>query len=225
MTNSNQSKNVSAECEWEHSDACNKPNRRSSIVPNHLPRPVAWLQGITLVWMSIECAGSLWAAAHAHSVALLVFGSDSLIELLSAIVVLLQFLPHFPLRKSNADRIAAVLLFLLAASVVCIAILAYRMPKEISWLGIAITSLALIAMPVLAQLKRKQARDLDNCALAADAAQSAACAYLAAVTLAGLAAYAIWHVSWVDTVAALCAVPILVVEGRRTLRGEGCCCD
>jgi divalent metal cation (Fe/Co/Zn/Cd) transporter len=79
-------------------------------------------------------------------------------------------------------------------------------------------------MPVLAWLKRRQARVLDNRALAADATQSATCAYLAAVTLAGLAAYALFHVAWIDTVTALAAVPILVVEGRRTWRGEGCGC-
>ena len=65
---------------------------------------------------------------------------------------------------------------------------------------------------------------MDNRALAADAAQSATCAYLAAVTLAGLAAYAVWRVAWVDTAAALIAVPIIVVEGRRAWRGEGCGC-
>ena len=67
-----------------------------------LPRQLAWLQGITLVWMVLECGGSLWAAARAHSVALLAFGSDSLIEMMSATVVLLQFLPRFPLKKSHA---------------------------------------------------------------------------------------------------------------------------
>lgn len=191
-----------------------------------LPRQVAWLQGITLAWMTVECACSLLAAARAHSVALLAFGADSLIELLSAIVVLLQFLPRFPLRKAQADRAASFLLFLLAGAVVCIAILDYGAPKEISWLGIAITSVALLEMPILARLKRKQAKALNNRALAADAAQSATCAYLAAVTLAGLAAFAIWRVSWVDSAAALCAVPILIVEGRRAWRGEGCgCCS
>jgi divalent metal cation (Fe/Co/Zn/Cd) transporter len=79
-------------------------------------------------------------------------------------------------------------------------------------------------MPVLARLKRRQADALDNRALAADATQSATCAYLAAVTLAGLAINAVWHVAWIDTVAALVAVPILIVEGRRTWRGEGCGC-
>lgn len=194
--------------------------------PAALPRQVAWLQGITLAWMTVECACSLWAAARAHSVALLAFGSDSLIELLSAVVVLLQFMPRFPLRKAHAEKSAAVLLFLLAAAVIAIAALAYGTPKHTSWLGMAITAAALVAMPVLARLKRRQARKLDNRALAADAAQSATCAYLAAVTLAGLAAYAVWRVSWVDSAAALLAVPILVVEGRRAWRGECCgCCD
>jgi len=196
----------------------------SCAAPAALPRPVAWLQGITLGWMTLECAASLYAAARAHSVALLAFGSDSLVELLSAVVVLLQFLPRFPLKKAHAERAAAMLLFVLAVAVVCIATLNYQAPVEASLLGIVVTALALVAMPVLARLKRRQAHALNNRALAADATQSATCAYLAAVTLAGLVAYAIWRVVWVDTAAALVAVPILVVEGRRTWRGESCGC-
>ena len=196
----------------------------SCAAPAELPRQVAWLQWVTLVWMALECGASLFAAARAHSVALLAFGSDSLVELLSAAVVLLQFLPRFPLKKTHAERAAAILLLALAAVVVAIAALSFGAPVETSPLGIAITALALVAMPVLAALKRKQARVLNNRALAADATQSATCAYLAAVTLAGLVIYAVWRVSWVDTVAALVAVPILLVEGRRTWRGEGCGC-
>jgi divalent metal cation (Fe/Co/Zn/Cd) transporter len=189
-----------------------------------MPRQLKWLQWITLVWMVLECGGSLVAAARAHSVALLAFGSDSLIELLSAVVVLLLFFPRFPLKKAQAERTAAVLLFLLAGVVVLIAALEYGAPRETSYLGMGITAAALVVMPVLARLKRKHARAMENRAVAADATQSATCAYLAAVTLAGLLAYAIWQVSWVDTVAALAAVPILIVEGRRTWRGEGCEC-
>jgi divalent metal cation (Fe/Co/Zn/Cd) transporter len=95
---------------------------------------------------------------------------------------------------------------------------------ETSRLGIAITVLALIAMPALAWLKRREARRINNRALAADATQSATCAYLAGVTLAGLLIFAIWQIRWVDTVAALAAIPILLVEGRRAWRGEGCGC-
>ena len=189
-----------------------------------LPGIVAWLQGITLAWMVFECAGSLYAAARARSVALLVFGSDSLIELLSALVVLLQFLPRFPLKKIQADRAAAILLFALAAAVVGIATLSYGSRVQPSRLGIALTALALVAMPILAWLKRRSARAINNRALAADATQSATCAYLAAVTLAGLVFNALWKLSWIDSVAALAAVPIVFAEGRRAWRGQGCGC-
>ncbi len=199
--------------------------RASCAAPVELPRQLAWLQWITLGWMAVECGVSLLAAARAHSMALLVFGADSFVEMLSAAVVLLQFLPRFPLKKPHAERAAAVLLFLLASSVVGIALLAYRGPRESSYLGIGITSLALVAMPVLAWLKRRLARALNNRALAADATQSATCSYLAAVTLAGLVAFAVWRVAWVDSVAALLAVPILMIEGRRAWRGEGCGCS
>jgi divalent metal cation (Fe/Co/Zn/Cd) transporter len=189
-----------------------------------LPRQVAWLQWITLTWMLLECGFSLWASAQAHSVALLVFGSDSLVEMLSATVVLLQFVPRFPLKKEHADKAAAVLLFLLAAVVVCIAWLGHMRPMETSCVGIGVTALALVVMPVLAWMKRRQAQRIDNRALAADATQSATRAYLAGVTLAGLVAYAVWQIRWVDTVAALVAVPLLIVEGRRAWRVEGCAC-
>jgi divalent metal cation (Fe/Co/Zn/Cd) transporter len=192
--------------------------------PAGLSRTVAWLQYVTIGWMLVECTLSLAAAAQAHSVALLAFGSDSLIELLSASVVLLQFLPRFPLKKMHAERAAAVLLFLLAGAVLIIALLAWRTPMETSCLGIGVTAAALVAMPVLAWLKRKHARKVNDRALAADAVQSATCAYLAAVTLAGLLIYALWRVAWVDSVAACAAAPVLIIEGRRAWRGEGCGC-
>lgn len=196
----------------------------SCAAPAVLPRALAWLQWITIAWMTVECGVSLWAAAQAKSVALLAFGSDSLIELLSATVVLLQFLPRFPLKKTHADKAAAVLLFALSVVVLCIAWMGRSRAMEASLAGIVVTVLALVAMPVLAWMKRKQARRLNNRALAADATQSATCAYLAAVTLGGLVVFAIWQIPWVDTVAALAAIPILIVEGRRAWQGEGCGC-
>jgi divalent metal cation (Fe/Co/Zn/Cd) transporter len=172
-------------------DCCGACAGPLAALPAGLSRAVAWLQCVTIGWMLVECTLSLAAAAQAHSVALLAFGSDSLIELLSASVVLLQFLPRFPLRKSHAERAAAVLLFLLAGAVLIIALLAWRTPMETSCLGIGVTAAALIAMPVLAWLKRRHARKVNDRALAADAVQSATCAYLAALTLAGLLIYAV----------------------------------
>ena len=42
-----------------------------------------------------------------------------------------------------------------------------------------------MVMPILSKAKRKAAFEADNRALAADAVQSATCAYLAAISLAG----------------------------------------
>jgi divalent metal cation (Fe/Co/Zn/Cd) transporter len=87
-----------------------------------------------------------------------------------------------------------------------------------------ITVAALVAMPVLATLKRREARRTNNLALAADAVQSATCAYLALITLAGLAANAAFHIPWIDSIAALLAIPILVKEGRSAWQGHTCAC-
>ena len=54
-------------------------------------RRIVWIQGITIGWMVVEAAVSLSVAWCAHSPALLAFGGDSAIELLSATVVYWRF--------------------------------------------------------------------------------------------------------------------------------------
>lgn len=191
-----------------------------------VPRAVLWLQGITLSWMLVECAVSLHAAKTARSTALLAFGADSLVELLSASVALLSFVPSFPITKNQASRWAGILLFLLAGVIAVAAVLSlnYGIRPETSSSGMGITIAALIVMPLLAWLKRKTARTTGNRALAADAVQSATCAYLAATTLIGLGVNAAFHIRWIDSIAALAALPILIVEGRRAIRGKSCGC-
>lgn len=188
------------------------------------------LQIITVTWMTIECGVSLFSAQRAHSPLLLAFGTDSFVELLSGGVVLWNAL-HFgqsrwSLSEQRAGKINGVLLFVLAATVVTISALSFIATEkpETSFLGMGITVAALLVMPLLSIYKRKAAVETGNVALAADSVQSATCAYLALITLAGLAVNALFHVPWIDSVAALGAVPILVVEGRRALRGESCGC-
>jgi divalent metal cation (Fe/Co/Zn/Cd) transporter len=193
------------------------------------PKPrvaVFWLQGVTLVWMLVEFGVSAYAAVTAHSPAMLAFGSDSLVELLSATVVLLQWVPSLSISERKAGRVAGALLFALAFVVAAIAVasLALRLRPATSYAGIAITVAALIAMPFLAFLKRREAHRSKNAALAADAVQSAACAYLALIALAGLVINAAFHVAWFDSFAALLAVPILIKEGWSAWKGRGCGC-
>ena len=157
---------------------------------------------------------------------MLAFGSDSLIELFSATVVLLQFLPQFPLSQACANRTAGTLLFALAGVVAAVAIaaLVLHAHPETSRLGIGITIAALIAMPALAWLKKREAARDYNPALRADAVQSATCAYLAGITVVGLGVNAVFDVAWFDSFAALVAVPLLFKEGKAAWRGESCGC-
>jgi divalent metal cation (Fe/Co/Zn/Cd) transporter len=210
----------------ETSQRTSGSNDYDCVTPVGVPTAVLWLQSITLVWMLVETAVSLYSAQNASSVALLAFGSDSFVELLSASVALLSFIPAVSLNKERAERWAGILLFILAGVVTLTAAasLFLRVQPEASCLGLGITVAALFVMPLLAWGKRKVAKDTNSRVLAADAVQSATCAYLAALTIAGLAINALFHIHWVDSVAALAAVPILMIEGRRAMRGEACGC-
>src|SRR5437899_10321249 len=86
-------------------------------------RRIHRIQAITIIWMSVESAVSLWAAWMARSPALLAFGGDSVIELLSAVVVLWRFRVHATRAgvEGRAACTAAAFLFGLAAYVLVIA--------------------------------------------------------------------------------------------------------
>lgn len=202
-----------------HADAC-LPVSKSRA------RTILRLQIITIGWMLIECSTALTAAWKAHSPALLAFGSDSSVELLSALVVLFQFTPVFKVSVERAARVAGFLLFILAAVVALISIsaLVFRVQPDASRLGIAVTAIALCIMPILSNAKRKNADITGNRALAADAVQSATCAYLAGLTLLGLVFNAALHIRWIDPLAALVAIPIICIEAKRALQGEQCGC-
>jgi divalent metal cation (Fe/Co/Zn/Cd) transporter len=199
---------------------------KATSTRNFPAKRVLWLQGLTLAWMLVELGVSAYAAATAHSAAILAFGSDSLVEVLSATVVLLQWAPRFTISERRATRVASVLLFVLAFVVAATAFgsLVLHVQPETSVAGIGITLAALVVMPIIASWKHSEARRLGNSALAADAVQSATCAYLAVIALVGLAANAFFHIAWFDSVAALIAVPILIREGRSAWRGQSCGC-
>jgi divalent metal cation (Fe/Co/Zn/Cd) transporter len=191
-------------------------------------RRIVWIQAITIGWMTVEAVVSLGAAWYARSPALLAFGGDSAVELLSGITVLWRFRIHGAHEQSEkqATRIAAVLLFILAAYVAVASattLLGYGEPKT-TYLGIAILIAAAAIMPWLAKQKRKLSAITGSVALRADAAESALCAYLSSIALVGLGVNSIWHVRWADPIAALLIVPLILWEGCEAMRGKACAC-
>ena len=171
---------------------------------------------------------SLFAAWRARSPALLAFGGDSAIELLSAVVVLWRFRrsAEHEHAERRAARAAGALLFALAAFVAVTSVtslLGYSEPKP-TFLGTAILVAAAVIMPWLANEKRRLSGTTGSAALRADAAQSALCAYMSLIALAGLAINAIWHAKWADPTAALLIIPLVLYEGWEAIRGKPCNC-
>jgi len=198
----------------------------SSELPD-VSRRVLQLQVLTIVWMTAEAAVSLGAAWSSHSPALVAFGGDSLIELLSAAVVFWRF--RFELNEARAARIAGVLLFALAGLVMLTSVLTFLGYREVqrSLVGIGILLAAAVAMPWLASRKRQLAAITSSAALKADAAESALCGYMAWIAVAGLAVNAIWGKSWADPVAALALTPLILREAWIAIHSSklGCeCC-
>ena len=183
------------------------------------------LQFVTVVWMSAEAAVSIFAAVRAHSIALLGFGGDSVIELASAFVVLMRFKKISLLNETTASRITGLLLLLLAAFVFGSSVLAFTNPRfrpEQSYLGIGLLIAAAIVMPWLSRQKRSLAARINSASLQADAVQSSLCAYLAWIALGGLALNAVFKLSWADPAAALFLLPIVVREGWDAIHGRPC---
>jgi divalent metal cation (Fe/Co/Zn/Cd) transporter len=195
--------------------------------PSDAFRQIQRIQTITIGWMILEAGVSLWAAGRAKSPALLAFGGDSAIELLSA-VVLWRFRRNAPDENTErrAARIAGVLLLILTVYVVAASaatLLGYSEARQ-SLLGIIVLIAAAIIMPWLAQQKWRLSALTGSASLRADAAESMLCAYLSLTALVGLAAHQLLGVAWADPVAALAVTPLIAWEARQAFVGKACGC-
>ena len=193
------------------------------------------LETITIVWMVIEAVASVFAALVARSVLLLAFGIDSGVELLSALVLFHRLqkessgeldLDQIEKLERKTAQIAAWLLYLLAIYVTLQAAysLWQRNTAETSFLGMVVAVVAAVGMPILAKAKLRIAEQIESPALKADAMETLTCGYLSWFLLAGLVANAFLHWWWLDSVASLLIVPLLIREAREAASGK-CCSD
>jgi divalent metal cation (Fe/Co/Zn/Cd) transporter len=176
----------------------------------------------TVAWNVVEGLVAIWAAIAAGSDALMGFGLDSGVESLSGLVLIWRLTIE---RKDTARaeevekralKLIGLTFFALAAFVgyQSVTTLLNGERPETSWVGIAVTILSLIVMPILARSKERVGEAMDSRAVLADSAETWACVYLSAVVLGGLALNAIFGWWWADPVAALAVVGFLVKEGR-----------
>ena len=191
------------------------------------------IEFLTIAWMVIEGAVAIGAAIAAHSLTLLAFGFDSLIELASAFVLVWRLtveLRNGQVFAESAERRAArfggALLFALALFVVVTAgwKLWAQHGAEFSLLGLVVSVLAMPIMYFLSRRKLRLAEALGSRALRADAVESITCGWLSLVVVAALLMQLVIGAWWLDDAASVGIVWFLVREGREAWEG-GTCCD
>jgi divalent metal cation (Fe/Co/Zn/Cd) transporter len=179
------------------------------------------LEVATVSYNALEGLVAIAAGLVAGSVALTGFGVDSVIEVASGVVLwwrLRAELGSAPVGRTvevRAARVAGALLLVLAAYLVVESgrrLIVVDQPKP-SLVGMALTALSLIVMPLLARAKLRTARALDSAALRADAHETIVCAWLSLTTLLGLGLNALLGWWWADPLAALAMLPLIVREG------------
>ena len=190
------------------------------------------LNWLTLAYNCLEAVVSIVAGVLAGSVALVGFGADSVIEVTASGAA--QWRLRADLEPERRERVERATLRFIGITFVALAVyVAYdsvaslwrREAPSRSWLGVAILTLSVIVMPILARAKRRVARSLASRALEADAQQTSLCAYLSVIALGGVALNALLGWWWADPVAALAMVPIIAKEGFAGLRAEEVCAD
>jgi len=157
--------------------------------------------------MTIEVLGSIGVGLIAGSFALLAFGGDSLIELISGVTVLEG------LRRDSSRIGSAIdskrteqftsLLFALIPVIGLGAVYSYLsdLKPEGSPLGIAIAVGAVIVMPYLYVQKKRIGRETRSLALSIDAIESVTCLFMATALLGGLLAEFFLGFWWADYLA------------------------
>jgi len=190
-----------------------------------LQRRIRIIVAITITYNVIEAIVAIAAGTVASSTALIGFGLDSIVEVLSAAAIAWQFAAPDPEKRERvALRVIAVSFFGLAAYVSVDAVLALtgiREPDH-SPVGIVLAAVSLAIMPFLSLVERRTGTELGSASAVADSKQTLICSYLSAAVLLGLVLNLAFGWTWADPVAGLVIVVFAVREGLEAWRGDAC---
>ncbi|WP_461163535.1 cation transporter [Arthrobacter sp. R4-81] len=191
-----------------------------------LSRRIRFFVAATITYNIIEAVVAISAGTVASSAALVAFGLDSIVEVLSAAAIAWQFAgPDSEAREKTALRLVAFSFFALAAIVTIDSsrsLLGFAEPQH-SPVGIGLAAVSLAVMPVLSWAQRRAGRELGSRSAVADSKQTLLCTYLSAVLLAGLVLNSTLGWTWADPIAALVIAGVAIKEGREAWRGDSCC--
>lgn len=190
-------------------------------------RRLAW---ISLAVVLVEGIVGLWQGLSVGSIALTGWALGGASEALASAMVVWRFsgartFSHTAERR--AQRGVAVSFWLTAPYIAAESIreLAGDHRAETSVIGIGLTALALLLMPVLGRANHRLGARLGSGATEAEGIQNYLCAAQAAGVLIGLAATALWSSAWwIDPAVGLAIAGVAVWQGVRAWRGEQCGC-
>lgn len=192
-----------------------------------LHRRGLWLELFTIAWNVVEAVVAVGVGIAVGSVALVGFGVDSGIEVISAVALLWRLLkagPHASVpEESAAERkalsLVAATFFLLALYILYEAVGALISGEgpESSTVALVLSAVSLVIMPVLAYLKGRTGREMGSRALVADSVETWVCAYLSVALLAAVGLNSAFGWWWTDPLGALAMLPVIVWQGWETL--------
>jgi divalent metal cation (Fe/Co/Zn/Cd) transporter len=184
------------------------------------------LEYATIAWNLGEAALTIGLGIAAGSLALIGFGTDSIIEVFASSVVVWHVRPGHavdePERTRLALRLVAAAFFVLAIVLATVALrdLATGRRAGESQFGIAYLAVTAGVMFGLAVTKRRTAEALDSAPLRSEASMTFLDGILSTLTLTGLALNAALGWWWADPTAALLVAVAAAGEGRENVRAS-----
>lgn len=211
------------------------PAAKGSSTPLHDERWLAaarrarQLSWASVLWMTVEGVVGLIAGVEANSLSLLIWAASSFVEGLASVTIIWRFSGsrvHSDTSERTAQRWVAGSFLLLVPYFL------YESANKLltgsdahsSTAGIAVTSSAIVLMPLLGWAKLRLARQLDSDATAGEGIQNLMCAAQATAALIALIGAGM-GLAVLDPIAALVVSAIAARECSALWRGESddCC--
>lgn len=203
-------------------------SRRSLKNRSALLAKAVRLERWTVAWTIAESVASLLAGTAAHSVALIAFGLQSVVEVIASVAVLMRLNREVAGARTNmagefderAERVVGwslAVLSLFIAYEAGLTLWRHEEPHASPW-GVVIAGAALVGMTLLGVLKRRVGRALNSRAMIAESTETLVCAYQSLTLLVGLGLYVTLGWWWADPVAALLMIPLMAHESLEAIR-------
>ena len=186
------------------------------------------VQTYNMLYDTTEVVVSLIAGFSAGSSALVGWGLDSVVEVISASTLWWRL--NGEIKDINEEQVKKrekITLYVIASSFLLISIfITYDAVTKIvnketgdwSTLGVGILIVSLVVNPILIWKKRKYGKKLDSDEMLADAKDTFVCLYQTVAVLGGLLAVRWLGWWWADPVAALLIVPYALKEGWKAFQ-------